>query len=48
MPKEKGEEMDENRKLLGLDCEGERRKKKGLKPFEKKGKGINCLFEKGV
>jgi len=32
---------------LGLDCEGERRKK-GSKPFEKKGKGINWFFEKGV
>jgi len=45
--KEKREEMDENRRLLGLDCEGERRKK-GSKPFGKKGKGINWFFEKGV
>jgi len=46
--------MDENRKLLILDCEGERidcegeRRKKGSKPFGKKGRGINWFFEKGV
>jgi len=39
--------MDENCKLLGLDCEGERRKN-GSKPFGKKEKGINWFFEKGV
>jgi len=42
----KREEMVENRRLLGLDCEGEGRKK-GSKPFGKK-KGINWFFEKGV
>jgi len=47
MSKEKGEEMDENYRLLGLDCEGERRKK-GLKPLGKNGKEINWFFEKGV
>ena len=46
MLQEKGEEMVENRRLLGLDCEGEGRKK-GSKPFGKK-KGINWFFEKGV
>ena len=39
--------MVENRIFLGLDCEGEMRKK-GSKPFGKKGKGINWFFEKGV
>jgi len=39
--------MDENRRLLGLDCEGGRRKK-GSKPFGKKGKWINWFFENGV
>jgi len=33
-------EIDENRRLLGLDCEGERRKK-GFKTVWKKEKGIN-------
>ena len=47
MSKEKGEEMDEYRRFLGLDCEGERRQK-GLKPFGKKGKVINWFFETGV
>jgi hypothetical protein len=44
MSKEKGEEMDKNRRLLGLDCKGERRKK-GSKPFGQKGKGINWIFD---
>jgi len=39
--------MDENRRLLDLDCEGERRKKCS-KLFGKKVKGINWFFEKGV
>jgi len=37
LSKEKGEEMDENPRLLDLDCEGERRKK-GSKLFGKKEK----------
>jgi len=36
MSKEKGEEMDENHRLLGLDCEGERRKKRVRNRLERK------------